>query len=103
MLDVRQLRTDLEGTKAALARKGVDPGVLDTAAALDAEVRELATRRDDVRARVKALSKEVGAARKAGDTDKAEALAAESRALGDEQRTLDVDTDAAEAKLRDIL
>lgn len=103
MLDVRQLRTDLDGTKAALARKGGDPSVLDEAAALDAQVRELSARRDEVRSRIKTVSKEVGAARRAGDTDKAEALAAESRALGDEERTLDADTDAVEAKLRDIL
>ena len=103
MLDIRRLRTDLEATKAALARKGADPSVLDEAAALDAEARELTQRRDDVRARVNAISKEVGAARRVGDTDKAEALAAESRALGDEERALAADVEAAEAQLRDIL
>ncbi|MDQ3757306.1 MAG: serine--tRNA ligase [Actinomycetota bacterium] len=103
MLDVRRLRSDLDATKAELARKGADPGVLDEAARLDAAVRELTQRRDDVRARVKALSKEVGAARRAGDTDKAEALGAESRALGDEERDLDADATAVEARLREIL
>ena len=103
MLDVRRLRTDLEATKAALARKGADPTVLDVAAALDARVRDLSARRDDVRARIKALSKEVGLAHRHGDEDKAEALAAESRALGEEERSLAADADAADARLREIL
>ncbi|HEX2038239.1 MAG TPA: serine--tRNA ligase [Acidimicrobiales bacterium] len=103
MLDVRRLRTDLEATKASLARKGADADVLDEAAALDARARELAQQRDDVRARIKALSKEVGAARRAGDVDKAEALAAESRALGDDERALDAQAGEAEERLRDIL
>jgi seryl-tRNA synthetase len=103
MLDVRRLRTDLEGTKAALARKGTDPTVLDVAAALDARVRDLAVRRDEVRARIKTLSKEVGQAHRAGDTDKAEALAAESRALGEEERILAGDAAAAEARLEELL
>ncbi|MBW3669163.1 MAG: serine--tRNA ligase [Actinobacteria bacterium] len=103
MLDVRRLRTDLEATKAALARKGADPTVLDIAAALDARVRDLSARRDDVRARIKALSKEVGAAHRHGEEDKAEALAAESRALGEEERALSGEADAADERLREIL
>ena len=103
MLDIRRLRTDLEATKASLARKGADASVLDDAAALDTKARELGGRRDEVRARVNAISKEVGAARRAGDVDKAEALAAESRALGEEERALAAEADMAEAELRDIL
>ena len=41
--------------------------------------------RDDIRARVNALSKDVGALRRDGDVDSAEALQAESRALGDDR------------------
>ncbi|HVF75845.1 MAG TPA: serine--tRNA ligase [Acidimicrobiales bacterium] len=103
MLDVRRLRTDLEATKAALARKGVDATVLDVAAALDARVRDLATKRDDMRGRIKALSKEVGQAHRHGEEDKAEALATESRTLGEEERTLAAEAEAAEARLREIL
>src|SRR5687768_1918418 len=95
MLDVRRLRTDLEATKAALARKGVDATVLDVATALDARVRDLATKRDDMRGRIKALSKEVGQAHRQGDEDKAEALAVESRTLGEEERTLAAEAEAA--------
>lgn len=103
MLDVRTLRTDREGVKAALARKGADPSMLDEAAALDVRSRELTAGRDDLRSRVRAISKEVGAARKAGDVEVAEALAAESRALGDEERELDAQADALDAQLREIL
>jgi seryl-tRNA synthetase len=103
MLDVRRLRTDLEATKAALARKGADPSVLDVAAALDARVRDLSARRDDIRARIKALSKEVGLAHRHGEEDKAETLAGESRALGEEERALATEADAADARLRELL
>ena len=65
-----------------LARRG-DPALLDQldeAAALDDRLREITAERDDARARVNELSKEVGQLRRAGDVDAAEALQAESRA-----------------------
>src|SRR5437588_778516 len=89
MLDPRRLRTELDVLKAGLARRGVDPSELDRAAALDERQRQLASRRDEVRARVKALSKEVGQAKRAGDEAQASALADDSRALGDEEKELD--------------
>ena len=103
MIDVRRVRTDLDGVKAALARKGVDPADVDRLAQLDARRRELAGRGDEIRARIKALSREVAAARRTGDDDKAAALAEESRGLGDEERALDAEASSLESALVDLL
>ena len=103
MIDVRRLRAEPDVVKAALARKGVPAEDVDRAADLDSQLRELSGRRDVARAKVKALSQDVGRARKAGDTATAEALAAESRALGEEERTIDAETTAVEDELRDLL
>ena len=103
MLDPRRLRTDLDAMKAALARRGADLDELDRAAALDARQRELATRAQELRTTVKALSAEVGRARKAGDETTAELKAAESRALGEEEKALSGEADAVGEELRAIL
>ena len=66
MIDVRLLRTDPDGVRAATARRG-DPALLDqldAAAALDDRLREITARRDELRARVNELSKEVGQLRR---------------------------------------
>ena len=102
MIDVRLLRTDPDAVRAALARRG-DPSILealDRAIELDAQTRDLTTQRDAMRARVNELSAKVGQARKAGNTDEAEALQAESRALGDDERTLASQFDEVSGQLR---
>jgi seryl-tRNA synthetase len=80
MIDIRLVRDDLDGVKAALGRRGVDPAELDRLAGLDVEARAAVGRRDDLRAEVKALSRQVGEARRSGDTAAAEELTARSRA-----------------------
>jgi seryl-tRNA synthetase len=103
MIDVRRLRTELDEVKAALARKGVDAAEVDRAAALDVRRRQLAGRRDEVRAAVKALSHQVGRARRDCDAGAADKAAAESRALGEEAGALEAETSAVEAELHDLL
>ena len=56
-----------------------------------------------MRATVKALSKQVGEARRAGDASRAEQLADESRAAGDEERRLNVVAEAAQEEVRQAL
>ena len=105
MLDVRTLRTDLDGVTAALARRGdesLDADVVK-AAAMDAEMRRLAAERDQLRGRVNTLSKEVGALFREGRRDEAEGLQAESRSLGDREKELDAQADAVAAELRSLL
>jgi seryl-tRNA synthetase len=103
MLDPRRLRTDLDAVKAGLSRRGLDLAEIDRAAALDARERALRTVVETMRAQIKVLSKEVGQARKAGDTATAEAKADESRALGEEERKVEAQVAANAADLRDIL
>lgn len=103
MIDVRLLRTDLGGVKASLARRGIDLDEVDRAAEIDAELRSLASRRDDLRGRKNALSKEVGEAMRAREEDKARRLAEESRALGAQLSALESDAAEAESQLRQLL
>ena len=105
MIDQRLLRTDLAEVKAALARRG-RPALLDEvdeAAHLDARLLDITGRRDAIRARVNAISKDVGRLRRDGDIDAAEALQAESRELGDEERALASEHVEVSAALRELL
>ncbi|HRA35396.1 MAG TPA: serine--tRNA ligase, partial [Acidimicrobiales bacterium] len=88
MLDIRRFRTEPHEVKAALARRGIDTAEVDVVVDLDARQRQLAAERDDLRSRVKALSKEVGRLRKEGLTAEAEANQAQSRELGDREQEL---------------
>ncbi|HZT65188.1 MAG TPA: serine--tRNA ligase [Acidimicrobiales bacterium] len=100
MIDIRRVRSDLDGVKAALTRRGVDPTELDRVAQLDERHRQLSQRRDDIRARVKSLSQSVAQARRAGDQGAADAAATESRALGEEERAVAADIDSVAGELR---
>ncbi len=105
MIDVRLLRTDLEGVRAALARRG-NPDILeqlDSAAQLDGRLREITGERDDIRRQVNELSKEVGRLRKADDNDAAAASMARSRDLGESERALATEHDTVSADLRELL
>ena len=105
MIDQRLLRTDLDGVRAALARRG-QPSLLDdvgAAAALDERIREITAERDGIRAQVNTISKDVGRLRRDGDVAAAEALQAESKALGADEKQLAGEHDAASAQLRELL
>jgi seryl-tRNA synthetase len=105
VIDRRLLRTDLEGVRAALARRG-SPEVLvqlDEAAALDERARVVTAERDDARRRVNELSKQVGQLRRAGDVDKADLVMAESRAVGEAETALAAELAETEQQLRELL
>ena len=68
MIDVRRLREDLDGVKTALARRHIDTSDVDRAAGLHEQLRQVTTQRDDIMGRVNAISKQVGHARRSGDT-----------------------------------
>lgn len=82
MLDIRAIRTEPDAVKASLARRGIDTSDIDAVLALDARRRELVTQRDEARAEIKTVSKQVGQLRRAGDDAGAEAAMARSRSLG---------------------
>ena len=105
MIDVRLLRTDPDGVRLALARRG-QPELLvqlDKAAHLDARLRDITAERDEHRRQVNELSKAVGLARKAGDAQAAEAAMATSRELGESERGLASESDELSSALHDVL
>jgi seryl-tRNA synthetase len=102
MLDARRLRTELGELKAGLARKGVDPAEVDNAADLDARWRLATSEAERLRADVKALSKQVGQARRS-DPSVADALMAQSREVDEQARQRKTEADELEAVLRDAL
>lgn len=105
MIDVRLLRLDPDGVRTALARRG-KPELLEQlarATVVEELARDLQSRRDQVRADVNALSKAVGQKRRDGDTAGAEALQAESRALGEQEQVLAAEAEVLAAELRDLL
>jgi seryl-tRNA synthetase len=104
MLDIRRFRTEPDAVRAGLSRRGGDAGAhVDRILELDGAQRALGAQRDEVRARIKALSKDVGRLRGQGDDAGAEALMAESRSLGDEEKRLDGEVSAMADELRDLL
>lgn len=104
MLDIRRLRTEPDAVRAGLSRRGGDAAAhVDRILELDVQQRALGTQRDEIRARIRVLSKEVGRRRGQGDGEGAEALMAESRALGDEEKALDVEVDRISEEARDLL
>jgi len=103
MIDVRRLRDELDGVKAALARRGIDTSDVDRAAELDERRRRLGSRRDELRARVNILSKEVGEARRQREAERADALSRESKAIGQELDLVDAEASEIERDLQDLL
>ena len=105
VIDVRLLRTDPEGTRAALARRG-KPELLQQlaeATSLDERLRDIQIRRDSMRAEVNELSKQVGQLRRDGKADSADELQALSRGLGEQEKGLASEADQLQAHLRDLM
>lgn len=94
MIDLRLVRTDPDAVRVALGRRHA-PGVvedLDRLIALDAELRQLTSERDAVRAEIKQMSAAVGKLRRSGSADdrtEAERLQAASRSLGEREAALE--------------
>jgi seryl-tRNA synthetase len=105
VIDQRLLRTDLDGLKASLGRRGSSALLddVDEAARLDARLLDITSRRDAIRARVNAISKEVGQLRRDGNVEAAEQLQAESRGLGADEQALAAEHDQVAAALRELL
>jgi seryl-tRNA synthetase len=103
VIDLQLLRSDPSAVAAALARRGVDPVEVERIVELDVLHRSLLQDQEVLRAEVKSLSKEVGAARKAGDTERASAMADQSRTVGDEEREAAAEATVAGAALRSAM
>ena len=103
MIDIRLVRDDPAAVRAALGRRGVDGAEIDRLVGLDDAARAEIGRRDDLRSQVKALSRLVGEARRDGETQRADELAAESRAIGESERQAAEAAEAASEALRQAL
>ena len=103
MLDIRAIRSDPESVKAAFARRGEGTEVIDQAHSLDARLRGLTGQRDELRGRVKALSKQIQVLHREGKGDEASEAQDESRALGEQAAKLAAEADSVSAELRDLL
>ncbi len=103
MIDIHLARENPGAVKTALGRRGVEPSEVDRLLEADDRRREHMTRRDELRARIKDLSRQVGEARKGGDTARATELAEQSRALGDEEKAANDVAEAAHAEVRERL
>lgn len=100
MLDVRLFRNDPDAVRAGLSRRGEDLTVVDDVVSIDTELRSLAGKRDELRARIRVISNEVGTLFREGRKDEASELQEESRALGAEEKALDARADELGADLR---
>jgi seryl-tRNA synthetase len=103
VIDLHLVRSDPTAVAAALARRGVPSNEVERVLELDVLHRTLLQRQEALRSEVKSLSKEVGAARKAGDSERASVLADQSRSLGDEEREAAAEAEVAGTALRDAL
>ena len=100
MIDLRALRDDPDAVKAALARRGVEAAEVDAVLEDDVEHRAKLRRAEDLRAEVKELSRQVGQARRDGDTARADELTARSRLLGEDERTASAEADVLGERVR---
>src|SRR5271170_261056 len=103
MIDIRLVREDSALVKSALGRRGVGPAEIDRLVELDSAARAAVGRRDELRAEVKSLSKQVGEARRSGAVDKADELAARSRSIGEEERSEHAAAESAQEAVREAL
>ncbi len=105
MLDIRVVRDDLDSVKRALATRGVDASVLDELWDTDQRARAASTKRDELRAEVNSISKEIAQLMRSGMAESAESLRERSRAIGEElsqweSRAGDLETERRDALLK---
>src|SRR5262249_8024986 len=103
MLDIRLFRNDLETVRNGMSRRGEDLAAVDRVVAVDEELRKLNMARDELRSRIRGLSNEVGQLMRDGRKEEAGELQAESRAMGEQEKELDAESDTLSGALRDLL
>jgi seryl-tRNA synthetase len=101
MLDLRQIRENPAPAREALARRGVDPAILDEALELDERRRTLLPELEDLRARKNQASRRIGELQRQGE-DATEAIA-ETRGFSDREKELDEELRAVEERRDEVL
>jgi seryl-tRNA synthetase len=87
VLDLRQIREDPQPARDALARRGIDPAVLDEALELDERRRALLPELEELRARKNRASKRIGELQRSGE-DASDAIA-EVKGVSTREKELD--------------
>lgn len=77
--------------------------MVDQVVELDADLRRLVGARDELRARIRSISHEVGQLHRDGRREEATELQAESRELGQQEKELDAEVDRTSMTLRELL
>jgi seryl-tRNA synthetase len=101
MLDLRQIREDPQPARYALARRGVDPAVLDEALGLDERRRALLPELEELRARKNQASKRIGELQRSGE-DASEAIA-EVKGVSEREKELEEELRAVEQRRTELL
>jgi len=106
VIDLRLLREDPEAVRASQRARGADPGLVDAAAAADAERRAAMTAAEALRAEQKAVGKGVAAAsgeERAALLERGRALAAEVKDAGARVEALTMAFEAALGALPNVV
>ncbi len=100
MLDIQQLRNDLDGVAKGLATRGF---TLDTTAfqALEGERKTIQTRTQELQAKRNATSKQIGQAKSRGED--VSAIMAEVANLGDELKAAELNLEDIRGRMNEIL
>jgi seryl-tRNA synthetase len=101
MLNIRSMRAAPEVFRRGLARRGIDPSVVDKCLQLDLERRQLITKVQDLRRRRNKMTEELAAAKKAGLN--ISQMVSEMKALGVELESLEERLDSVSKELHQIL
>ena len=101
MLDLRQIREDPQPAREALARRGVDPALIDEALELDERRRALLPELEELRARKNQASKRIGELQRSGE-DASEAIA-EVKGVSAREKELEDELRAIEERRADVL
>jgi seryl-tRNA synthetase len=101
MLDLRQIREDPQPARDALARRGLDPAILDEALELDERRRALLPELEDLRARKNQASKRIGELQRTGE-DASEAIA-EVKGVSAREKELDDELRSVEQRRGEVL
>ncbi len=103
MLDVNFVRENLDLVKEKMAHRNFDPAPFEDFTRLDIERRTLIRERDELNAAANRISREVGALMREGRKDDAEGLKAQSRALTEKNKSIEVRLEELENEFRAIL
>jgi seryl-tRNA synthetase len=103
MIDTRLLIDDFDATARRLARKGVDPELVEEARRLAEHRRQVVQRVDSARQERNAASSRIGELMRAGKREEAEQAKADTAELNNRLEGLESDLRATEADLEDVV